>query len=94
LRAARVPLRSYTYNLYHLIAAVNGGARCCGIAASADARSHECAAVRRAAAVEPPVVVYNDEVNWDEMERVLAAGSFDSGACAAVRCWRDAARLR
>jgi len=37
--------------------------------------------LRRRVATEPPVVVYNDEVSWEELSRVLDEGCFDSGAC-------------
>ena len=38
---------------------------------------------------EPPVVIYNNDVSWDELKRVLDEGCFDSGALAGcMKAWR------
>ena len=36
------------------------------------------------ACAEPPVVIYNDDVSWEELQRVLDEGCFDSGARAGL----------
>lgn len=61
---------SYTWNLCHLIASVNDGA---------SAGAPPCPPLTASRAGEPPVVLYNDELSWAELEDVLAAGHFDAG---------------
>jgi len=79
-----VAVRSYTYNLYHLIAAVNEGAERVPLpAVLPKAQNRDSTSARGSA--EPPVVIYNDEVSWEELARVLDDGCFDSGAWLGVR---------
>ena len=78
-------LCSYTYNLYHLIAAVNQGAlraRAAPQASRVLVWQRTCGVTMAPAhcSAEPPVVIYNNDVSWEELERVLGEGSFDSGA--------------
>ena len=82
---------SYTYNLYHLITAVNEGterARAATRALPPPALCNATHLLELAPArgfAEPPVVVYNNDVSWEQLERVLDEGCFDSGALAGLR---------